>query len=74
MCSFTIILINVDIYGLTCLRSEKGGVNILRDLLTFEKYETTNYNLSGKRRYSQNILQWNKNDMNSMKMTNGDFW
>ena len=25
------------------------------------------------RRYSQNIFQWNKNDINSTRMTNGDY-
>ena len=55
------------------LHSEKGGTNILRALLTIEKYETRNYDVSGMRRYSWNILQWNKNDTNSMKMTNGDY-
>ena len=47
---------------------EEGG----KEKKTFEKYKTTNYDVSGKRRYSRNILQWNKNNMNSMKMINGD--
>ena len=51
-----------------------GGNHRLRALLIFEKYETTNYDISGMRRYSRNKLQWNKNDMNSIKMTNGDFY
>ena len=25
-------------------------------------------------RYNQNILQWNKNDMKSTKITNGDYY
>ena len=41
----------------------------MRTLLTFEKYKTTNYDVSGMRRYSRNILHWNKNDMKSTKMT-----
>ena len=32
------------------LRSEKGGANILRALLTIEKYKTANYDVSGMRR------------------------
>ena len=47
---------------------------ILRALLTFEKYETTNYDISGMRRYCRNILQWNKSNLKSTKMTNGDYW
>ena len=39
----------------------------MQAFLTFEKYETTNYEVGGTRRYCQNILQWNKNNMNSMK-------
>ena len=42
-------------------------------LLTFEKYEPTNYDVCGMKRYSQNILQWNKNDMISTKATTGEF-
>ena len=34
-CSFTIVLIAVDIYGLTCLHSEKYGPNMLRALSSF---------------------------------------
>ena len=46
----------------------------MRVLLTFEKYKTTNYDISGMRRYCRNILQWNKNNMKSTKMTNGDYY
>ena len=42
-------------------------------LLTFKKYKTTNYDVSGMRRYNQNIFQWNKNDLQSTKMNNGDY-
>ena len=56
------------------LRCVKGGANMSRALLTFEKYETTNYGLSGIYRYSQNIFQWNKNNMESTRMTTGDYW
>ena len=45
----------------------------LRALLTFEKYETTNYHVSGMRRYTRNVLQWNKNDIKSTRMTNRDY-
>ena len=55
------------------LHSEKGGANILQALLLFKKYETTYYDVNGMRRYSQKILQWNTNDMKSMKMTTGDY-
>ena len=41
------------------LRSEKGGANMLGTLSLFEKYESNNYDVSGMRRYSRNILQWN---------------
>ena len=51
------------------LHSEKGGANMLRALSLCEKYGTTNYDVSGMRRYSWNILQWNKNDIKSTKMT-----
>ena len=43
----------------------------MRALLTFEKYKITN--VCGMRRYSRNIFQWNKNDIKSRKMTNGDY-
>ena len=41
----------------------------MRTLLIFEKYETTNFDVCGMRRYNWNILQWNKNDIKSMRMT-----
>ena len=44
-----------------------------RVLLHFEKYETTNYDVNGMRRYSWNMFQRNKNDMESTKMTTGDY-
>ena len=47
-------------------------VKMLGTLLTFEKYETTNYDECGMRRYSWHMFQWNKNDMKCMKMTTGD--
>ena len=40
----------------------KGGAKT-RALLTFEKYETTYYDVYVMRRYSRNIFQWNKNDI-----------
>ena len=58
--SSIITLINVYICGSTCPCCGKSGANTLRALLTFEKYETTNYEVFGMRRYSQNIFQWNK--------------
>ena len=54
---------------LTGLHSEKGGANTLRVPLILKKYKTMNYDACRMRRYSWNILQWNKNDMKSMKMT-----
>ena len=42
-------------------------------LLNLEKYKTTNYDISGMRRFSWNIFQWKKNDMKSTKMTNSDY-
>ena len=46
---------------------------MLGALLTFDKYETTNYDVCGMRRYSRNILQLNKNDIKRMKMTTRDY-
>ena len=37
--------------------------------LNFEKYESIISDVSGIRRYSRNILQWNKIKTNSTKMT-----
>ena len=47
---------------------------MLQALLLFENYETTNYDVSGMRRYRRIIFQWKKNDMKSTKMTNGDYY
>ena len=33
-----------------------------------------NYDVGRMRRHTQNILQWNKNDIKSTRMTNGDYW
>ena len=73
-CSFTIVLINIYIYGLTCLELWKGGANMLRAISIPEKYKTTKYDVSQMRRYNRNIFQWNKNDIKSKKMTNGDYF
>ena len=43
---------------------------MLRALLIFEKYETTTYDCR-MRSYSQNIFQWNKNEIRSTRMTTG---
>ena len=74
ICSFTIVLKNVVIYGLTCPALWKGGANTLRALLTLEKYEKTNHDICVMRRYGQNIFQWNKNDIKSTRMTTGDYY
>ena len=50
------------------LHCVKGGANTMRALITFEKYETTNYDVGKIRRYGQNILQWNKIKTKSIKM------
>ena len=73
ICNFIIILVNVDIYRLSALRSEKGSVNMLRTLFLIEKDETNIDDIGGKRRYCWNILQWSKNDFKSMIYTNGDY-
>ena len=36
--------------------------------------ETNNYDVCRMRRYTQNILQWNKNDIKGMRMTTGDYF
>ena len=41
--------------------------------MVFSLFETNNDDVSGKRRYSCNILQWSKNDLKSKKSTNGDY-
>ena len=46
---------------------------MLRTLSSFEKYKTNVDDDRGNRRYSQNILQWSKNDFKSKKTTNGDY-
>ena len=45
-----------------------------KDLTHCTDRGSTPSDASGMRRYSRNILQWNKNDMNSSKMTNGDYF
>ena len=47
--------------------------NKLRTLSLFEKYKTNIDDVRKKRRYSQNILQFSKNDFKSRKSTNGDY-
>ena len=39
-CIFVIVLVNVDIYGLSALRSKKGRANMLQTLVLLEKYNT----------------------------------
>ena len=46
---------------------------MLWTLFLLEKYETNIDDVSGKRRYSWNILQWSKNDFKSKINTNGDY-
>ena len=59
--------------ALPALCCGKGKANMLRALLTLEKYETTNNDVCGMRRCSLNIVQWSKNDTKSMEMTTGDY-
>ena len=40
ICIFVIVLVNVDIYGLSALRSKKGRANMLQTLVLLEKYNT----------------------------------
>ena len=47
---------------------------MLRTLFSFEKYKTNIDEVGGKRRYSENILQWCKNDFKSKNNTNGDYY
>ena len=56
------VLIILDIYDVTCFSVEKN----FQALVTFEKYETTNYDVGRMRSYSRNILQYKTK---SMKMT-----
>ena len=73
MVTFTIVLINIDIYGLTCPAQWERQANILRSLSFFEKYESNIYDVRGMRRYIWNMLQWYKSNLKSMKITNGDY-
>ena len=58
----------------SALRSEKGGANMLRALSLFKKYKTVIYDISGIRRYSQNILQWRKIKTKKQIPPNGDYY
>ena len=51
-----------------------GRANLLQTLFFLEKYKTNINDVSERRRYSWNILQWSKNDLKSMITTNGDYW
>ena len=56
------------------LHSEKGKANFLRALFFHEKYKTNIDDVRRMRRYSRNKLQWNKSDIKSNQMTNGDYF
>ena len=43
-------------------------------LFFYKKKYKKNYDVARMGRYTQNILQWNKNNIKSMRMTNGDYW
>ena len=46
---------------------------MLRTLSLLEKHKTNIDDIGGKRRHSQNMLQWCKNDFKNKKSTNEDY-